>query len=96
MGVNIDVNKGIENKETRSFFKFVFGVIVFIIIVAGGILVFLNNNGKHIKLPGGIEMNIPVYKSDSLKIKKDTIVVNNNQKNYNIDNKGTINIDSNK
>lgn len=93
MAVNFDINEGFKNKETSRFLKIIIGVVTFVII---GVFIYLALNGKHNKLPGGIEMNIPVSKSDSLRIEKDTIVINNNQKNYNIDNKGTINIDSNK
>ena len=93
MAVNFDINEGVENKETSLFFKIIIGSVIIAVI---GLLIYLSTNGKHNKLPGGIEMNIPFYKSDSLRLKKDTIVINNNQKNYNIDNKGTINIDSNK
>lgn len=91
MALKFNINRGFENRETSSFLKIIVGSVILAVIC---LLVYLSLNGKHNKLPGGIETNIPVYKQDTMRIKKDTIVVNNNQKNYNIDNKGIINIDS--
>lgn len=93
MAVKFDINKWLETKGNSGFLKIMLTIITFVIITGS---VYLATNGKYNKLPGGIEMNIPVYKYDSLRISRDTIVINNNQKEFNIDNKGTININSDK
>ena len=77
MGVKFDINKAFENKEVASFFKF---IAILLIIAFIGIIIYLSENNKHNKLLGGVELNIPIAKPDSPISKKDSLVINNNQK----------------
>lgn len=62
MPAKIDVNKGIEKSMT---FRVLFVLVVIGVLVFAGFLVF---NGKHNKIPGGFETNIPTQNDTATRI----------------------------
>ena len=83
MGVDFNVNEEVnKNKSSRYFI----GAIIVVILI---VLIILALNGKHNKLPGGVETNIP---SDTLQGKaRDTNRPVDNSKKIEIkDNHGVI------
>jgi len=76
--IDFNLNKGMENPKTAKFIKRTFLAVLLLI---GGISIFLVFNGKHNKLPAGIETNIP------------TPAPVDSSKNINMrDNNGTMNV----
>lgn len=86
MSANFDVNRSMEHKKTGVFSKV---VIAIALLVVSSIFLYLILNGKHNKLPVGIETNIPLETPDT--VKRDTISINSQTNEINIEeNKGDI------
>ena len=49
MGTNFNLNRGMENPKTG---RYVLPIIIFLVIVATVVTLYLTFNGKHNKLPG--------------------------------------------
>jgi hypothetical protein len=54
--IKFDLNKGMENKGTSTFLKI---ILLSAFVIAAIVFIYFSFNGKHNKLPGGFENNIP-------------------------------------
>ena len=70
MAVNLDVNRGLENKKTGKFFR---RSMIFFLLCVVSIVIYALLSGKHHKIGlNGIETNI----NDSLKKDSTSIITN--------------------